>query len=93
MKKYILTIDGMMCGMCEAHINDVVRKNANVKISNLNSNHQKKLTTFVSGEDLDIDKIVDSIKEIGYQVADVKCEDYEKKSLFAKIFPNKKHLK
>ena len=26
MKKYTVKIDGMMCGMCEAHVNDVIRK-------------------------------------------------------------------
>ena len=26
MIKTALKIDGMMCGMCEAHINDVIRK-------------------------------------------------------------------
>ena len=26
MTKYTLVVDGMMCGMCEAHINDAVRK-------------------------------------------------------------------
>ena len=24
-------VDGMMCGMCEAHVNDLVRKNLKVK--------------------------------------------------------------
>ena len=26
MIKYTVKIDGMMCGMCEAHINDTIRK-------------------------------------------------------------------
>ena len=26
MYKYLLHIDGMMCGMCEAHVNDLIRK-------------------------------------------------------------------
>ena len=29
--KKTLKIDGMMCGMCEAHMNDLVRKNFKVK--------------------------------------------------------------
>ena len=29
---FILKIDGMMCGMCESHMNDVIRKN--FKITN-----------------------------------------------------------
>ena len=31
MLKYILKIDGMMCGMCEAHINEAIRAAFNVK--------------------------------------------------------------
>ena len=31
MIKTTLTIDGMMCGMCESHMNDVIRKNFTVK--------------------------------------------------------------
>ena len=31
MVETILKIDGMMCGMCESHINDVVRKTANIQ--------------------------------------------------------------
>lgn len=27
MNKYILGIDGMMCGMCEMHVEDSIRKN------------------------------------------------------------------
>ena len=27
MIKTTLKIDGMMCGMCESHMNDVIRKN------------------------------------------------------------------
>ena len=26
-----LKVNGMMCGMCESHINDVVRKTANIQ--------------------------------------------------------------
>lgn len=31
MVKTILKIDGMMCGMCEAHINDCIRRAFDVK--------------------------------------------------------------
>ena len=35
MVKTILKIDGMMCGMCEAHINDCIRRAFDVKKSYL----------------------------------------------------------
>ena len=31
MIKTTLKIDGMMCGMCESHMNEVIRKNFKVK--------------------------------------------------------------
>lgn len=31
MKKISLHVDGMKCGMCESHVNDAVRKAADVK--------------------------------------------------------------
>ena len=31
MLKTVLKIDGMMCGMCESHMNDLIRKNCKVK--------------------------------------------------------------
>ncbi len=31
MVKTTLKIDGMMCSMCEAHMNDLVRQNCKVK--------------------------------------------------------------
>ena len=31
MLKTVLKIDGMMCGMCESHMNDLIRKHCKVK--------------------------------------------------------------
>ena len=33
MWKYTIQVDGMMCGMCESHVNDAVRKAFPVKKS------------------------------------------------------------
>ena len=44
MKKTILTIDGMMCGMCESHVNDAIRANFNVK--KVSSSHAKTAAKF-----------------------------------------------
>ena len=38
-----VTISGMMCGMCESHINDVIRRNFSVK--KVSSSHSKGLCT------------------------------------------------
>ena len=31
MNKYIVKVNGMKCGMCEAHVNDAIRKAFDVK--------------------------------------------------------------
>mgnify|MGYP002593470809 CR=1 FL=1 len=39
MLKITLGVDGMMCGMCESHVNEVVRKTAQVE--KVTSSHTK----------------------------------------------------
>ena len=39
MWKYTVQVSGMMCGMCEAHVNDAVRKACPVK--KVRSSHSK----------------------------------------------------
>ena len=42
MTKTILSIEGMQCGMCEAHVNDAIRNNFAVK--KVTSSHAKNCT-------------------------------------------------
>ena len=42
----ILKVQGMMCGMCESHINEVVRKTA--QVSKVSSSHTRGETAIVS---------------------------------------------
>ena len=46
--QYTLTIDGMKCGMCESHVNDVVRRVKGVK--KVTSSHLKGNTVVVMEE-------------------------------------------
>lgn len=73
-------VDGMMCGMCEAHVNDAVRKQFPVK--KITSSHTKKQTVILSDEPLDEQALRDTIGQTGYQVTSVTSEPYEKKGLF-----------
>ena len=43
MWKYTVQVNGMMCGMCESHVNDAVRKAFPVK--KVTSSRSKKETT------------------------------------------------
>lgn len=82
MYKITLDVDGMACGMCEAHVNDAVRKAFPVK--KVTSSHSKGRTEIISENELDADKLKATIEATGYSVLDVKTEPYEKKgfSLF-----------
>ena len=51
----ILKVDGMMCGMCESHVNETVRKTADVK--KVTSSHTKGETVILSEQELDIDAL------------------------------------
>lgn len=81
MIKTTLKIDGMMCGMCESHINDAIRNSFDVK--KVNSSHTKGETVIVSKEALDEDKIKSVIDKTGYELKSISSEEFEeKKGLF-----------
>ena len=81
MIKTTLEIDGMMCGMCESHINDCLRRNFNVK--KVSSSHAKGETVILSEQELDIDALKAAIAETGYTVKGAQSHPYEKKGMFA----------
>ena len=80
MTKTTLKIDGMMCGMCEAHMNDLIRKN--FKVKKVTSSAKDGETVIISDAELDIPWAKKQIKDIGYEMVDYTSEPYEKKGLF-----------
>ena len=70
MIKTTLKIDGMMCGMCESHMNDVIRKN--FKIKKVTSSARDGETVIISEEPIDIP----------WEMTGSSNEPYEKKGLF-----------
>ncbi len=82
MTKTTLEVDGMMCGMCESHVNEAIRKALDVK--KVSSSHSKGRTEIISENPLDEEKVKETVNATGYQVLSVKSEPYEKKgfSLF-----------
>ena len=80
MYEIILKVDGMKCGMCEAHVNDAVRDNFNVK--KVKSSHSKGQTVILTEEDMDEKKLSNIVSATGYIVTEVQKKPYEKKGLF-----------
>ena len=68
-----LKVNGMMCGMCESHINDVVRKTAQVE--KVTSSHTKGETV--------IEALKAAIAATGYTVTGAEERPYEKKGFFS----------
>ncbi len=81
MFKITLGIEGMACGMCEAHINDAIR-NA-FKVKKVTSSRAKKQTVIISPQELSGQELKDTIRNAGYEVVSISSEPYEKKGLFS----------
>ena len=82
MLKVTMKIDGMSCGMCEAHINDAIRKVFSVK--KVTSSHRKGITELLIQDAVDTQLLKHAVEEFGYKVLDTRCEPYERQgfSLF-----------
>ena len=80
MLKITARVDGMQCGMCEAHVNDAVRKAFDVK--KVTSTHTKNQTVILSEQPIDEQALRDVINRTGYEVTSLTSEPYEKKGLF-----------
>ena len=81
MVKLTLGIEGMACGMCEAHINEAVRNAFPVK--KVTSSHKKKQTIILTEQNIPEQKLKDVIAKAGYDVVSVSSEPYQKKRLFS----------
>lgn len=80
MLKITVHVGGMMCGMCENHINDAVCKAFQVK--KVTSSHSKGQTVILTENDIDEGTLRSAIGATGYEVKAVSKEPYEKKGLF-----------
>ncbi|MBS5571124.1 MAG: cation transporter [Clostridiales bacterium] len=77
MVKITLDIEGMACGMCEAHVNDAVRRVFPVK--KVTSSHSKGKTEIIAETPIDENSLKNAIEATGYKVLAVHIEPYEKK--------------
>ena len=70
-------VDGMMCGMCESHVNDAVRKA--FQVNKVTSSHTKGETVIITDTPVDEARLKTAISATGYEVKGVTSEPYEKK--------------
>ena len=80
MIKITVDIEGMACGMCEAHINEALRNAFSIK--KVTSSHKKRKSVIIDEQDIPEQELKRVIEKTGYEVVSVSSEPYEKKGLF-----------
>ena len=73
-------VSGMACSMCEAHINDAIRRALPVK--KVTSSHSKGETVILSAAPLEEAAIREVIDATGYTAGEISAAPYEKKGFF-----------
>lgn len=76
-----LKIDGMLCGMCEAHVCDAIRK-AVPAAKKVTASRAKKEASFLTESAVDADALKAAVDATGYTCLSVLSQPYEKKGWF-----------
>ncbi len=72
MNKVTVKINGMACGMCEAHIKDCIRK-AFPDAKKVSASRKKGEASFLTGESDPGVKLKDAIESTGYEFVSCAC--------------------
>lgn len=83
MTEITVKIEGMMCPMCEAHVNDAIRNKYSVH--KVTSSHKDKETVILTELPLDDESLTATVASLGYQVLGITRKPYEKKGLFSRL--------
>ena len=83
MEKITVKIDGMMCGMCEAHIADTIRT-AFPDAKKVKASRAHSEATFLIEGGFDEAKLKKAVEDTGYTFVSVTSEEYKKRGLFGR---------
>ncbi len=83
MLKITLKVEGMMCGMCEAHSNKAIQDA--FKVKKVSSSHKDNETIILTENDISDADLLSVIAKAGYEVTGITRENYEKKGLFSSL--------
>ena len=83
MFKTTLKIEGMSCGMCEAHVCDTICK-AVPGAKKVAASHGKGAASFLSENKVPEARLKAAIDATGYTCLSVEMAPYEKKGLFSR---------
>ena len=77
----VITVEGMMCGHCEAHVAEALRKVPGVE--NAKADRNKKQARVECAPEVTDEALLKAIADTGYDASDVREEaPAEKKGLF-----------
>ena len=80
MVQITVKVDGMQCSMCEAHVNEAVRRALPVK--KVTSSHSKGQTVILAEQPLDEQAIRAAIEPTGYRVLGIESGPCRQKGFF-----------
>lgn len=83
MIKTTMKIEGMMCGMCEAHVSDAIRK-AVPSAKKVAASRSKKEASFLTEEPVNTEMLKSAIDATGYTCLSIESAPFEKKGLFGR---------
>ena len=83
MTRTTVQVSGMVCGMCEAHVNDAVRSAFPVR--KVSSSRARGETVIESETPLDLEKLRQVISNTGYLMLSASEEEMTKRSLIRSI--------
>ena len=81
MEKITVKIDGMMCGMCEAHICDALRA-AFPDAKKVRASRRNGQATMLLGQAPDGNALEKAVSDTGYTFVSFSSEPYKKRGLF-----------
>ena len=81
MYKVTVKIDGMTCGMCEAHICDTIRK-VYPNAKKVKASRTRGEATFLAEDAPDFGALEKAIADTGYTFVSADAGPYEKRGLF-----------
>ena len=81
MDKVTVKIEGMMCGMCEAHICDTIRR-VFPDATKVKASRTRKEASFLTEGPVDAAKLEKAITDTGYTFLSIESEAYKRRGLF-----------
>lgn len=81
MHTFTVKIDGMACGMCEAHICDTIRRTL-PDAKKVSASQRRGEATFLADGEIDADALKKAIDKTGYTLLSLSSAPYKKRGWF-----------